>query len=273
MSLTLGDNRRPPLTPRRFGLVNWRGLYTLCLKEVLRFGSMYLQTILAPVITTLLFLAVFALAFGRLDQTVHGFPFLEFLAPGLVVMAMAQNAFANTSSSLMIAKVQGNVVDLLMPPLTAGEVTFAFVFGGVMRGLAVGIAVGLGVWCFVPLRIVDFGAILYFAIAGSAMMGLIGVITAIWAEKFDHVVFVTNFVITPFAFLSGTFYSIDRLPHAFQVFAHLNPFFYMIDGFRGGFLGSTDSPLWLGMAVLAGAVTALTGICYWMLVSGYKLKS
>jgi ABC-2 type transport system permease protein len=273
MSLTVGHNRRPPLTPRRFGIVNWRGLYTLCLKEVLRFGSMYLQTILAPIITTLLFLAVFALAFGRLDQVVHGFPFLEFLAPGLIVMAMAQNAFANTSSSLMIAKVQGNIVDLLMPPLTAGEVTFAFVFGGVMRGLAVGLAVGLGVACFVPLRIVDAGAILFFAVAGSAMMGLMGVITAIWAEKFDHVAFVTNFVITPFAFLSGTFYTVDRLPETFQTFAHLNPFFYMIDGFRGGFLGTSDAAPWLGMAVLTGTVAVLTTICYWMLRSGYKLKT
>lgn len=258
--------------PRRFGAVNWVGVWTLFIKEVRRFLNVYTQTIAAPVVTTLLFLAVFALALGRAVETVGGVPFLNFLAPGLMVMAMVQNAFANTSSSIVISKVQGNIVDVLMPPLTAHELTFGYAMGGAVRGMLVGLVTGLAMWVFVPVRIHDPLAVLYFALMGSLMLSLLGAIGGIWSEKFDHIAAVTNFVVTPLSFLSGTFYSIERLPETGRVIAHFNPFFYMIDGFRYGFIGYSDSPVLLGMAVLLGVNLLLWLLCQRMFALGYRLK-
>jgi ABC-2 type transport system permease protein len=252
---------------------NWIGLWTLYQREVRRFRKVYTQTVLAPVVTTLLFLAVFALALGRAVESIHGVPFLEFLAPGLIMMAIAQNAFANTSSSIVIAKVQGNIVDTLMPPLTAHELTLGIAMGGVTRGVVVGVVTGLGMAPFVRLQIQDAGLVVFHAGMASLMLSLLGVAGGIWSEKFDHIAAVTNFLVTPLAFLSGTFYSIDRLPETFRLLALCNPFFYMIDGFRAGFIGHADMPPLLGIAVLTAVNALLWVLCYWMFRSGYKLKA
>jgi len=251
---------------------NWLGLYTLYLREVRRFVKVYTQTIIGPVVTTLLFLAVFSLALGRAVTEVNGVPFLEFLAPGLIMMAIVQNAFANTSSSMMISKIQGNIVDTLMPPLSAHELTFGISMGGMTRGIAVGVAVTLVLSIWVPINIHSAGLIAYYAVAASLMLSLLGVIGGIWSDKFDHIAAVTNFIITPLSFLSGTFYSIERLPELAQTIAHLNPFFYMIDGFRYGFIGQSDAPVLTGMVVVGLMDVVLWIICWRMFESGYKLK-
>jgi ABC-2 type transport system permease protein len=262
-----------PPSPRSYGRVNWLGAWTLFLKEVRRFLKVYFQTILAPVVTTLLFLAVFALALGRVAAQVKGVPFVEFLAPGLIMMAMVQNAFANTSSSLIIAKVQGNIVDMLMPPLSGTEQTLAVALGGVARGLTVGAAVTMAMAVFVPMHIHNGALILYHAVMGSLMLSLLGMMGGIWADKFDHMAAVTNFIVTPLSFLSGTFYSIDRLPEGFHAFALVNPFFYMIDGFRAGFIGQSDGSVVTGVLVVALANGVLLAITWRMLATGYKLKA
>jgi len=251
---------------------NALGLYTLYMREVRRFLKVYTQTIVGPVVTTLLFLAVFALALGPVVTKVGGVPFMEFLVPGLIMMAMVQNAFANTSSSMMIAKVQGNIVDTFMPPLSAHELTRGHAMGGVTRGLMVGVAVALVVSFIVPFGLHNVGFILYFAVGASLMLSLLGVIGGIWSDKFDHIAALTNFVITPLSFLSGTFYSIQRLPEAAQMVAHFNPFFYMIDGFRYGIIGQADTSVWTGMAVVAVVDAALWWVCWRMFATGYKLK-
>jgi ABC-2 type transport system permease protein len=259
--------------PRRYGAVNWLGLWTLTAREVRRFGKVYSQTLVAPVVTTLLLLAVFALALGGAVRQVGGVTFAEFLAPGLIIMAMAQNAFANTSSSVVISKVQGNIVDSLMPPLSATELTLAFAAGGVARGLAVGIAVGVCLLPFVALHVTNAAFILFHGVAASLLLSLLGLAGGIWSEKFDHIAAVTNFVVTPAAFLSGTFYTIDRLPPPWHEIALWNPFFYMIDGFRYGFIGHADSNLALGVAILVAVNAALFALCHWMFRTGYKLRA
>lgn len=251
---------------------NWIGLWSLYKREVRRFMKVYTQTLMAPMVTTLLFLAVFALALGGADRQVAGLPFVEFLAPGLVMMAIAQNAFANTSSSIVIAKVQGNIVDTLMPPFTPNELVFAIAMGGTTRGLVVGLVVGVVMSFFVTMTVQHLAFIVFFACAASLMLALLGMIGGIWSEKFDHIAAVTNFVITPLSFLSGTFYSIERLPEAGQMLAHVNPFFYMIDGFRYGFIGRADTDPLVGVAVLCAVNAALWFLCHRMIATGYKLK-
>jgi ABC-2 type transport system permease protein len=187
------------------GRPNWFGLGTLYLRETRRFIKVWTQTLLGPVVTTLLFLAIFALALGRAVETVAGVPFMEFLAPGLIMMAIAQNAFANTSSSLFIAKVQGNIVDTLMPPLSAHELTCGIALAGVTRGVLVALTVGAAMAAFVPMRFHDPLFVALHLLAGSLMLSLLGLVVGVWAEKFDHVAAITNFVVTPLAFLSGTF--------------------------------------------------------------------
>jgi ABC-2 type transport system permease protein len=248
-------------------------LWTLASREVRRFLKVYTQTILAPVVTTLLLLAVLALALGGAVRQVGGVSFAEFLAPGLIIMAMAQNAFANTSSSVVISKVQGNIVDTLMPPLSAAELTLGFAAGGVARGIVVGVAVALCLLPFVTLHVASLGYILFHGIAASLLLSLLGVAGGIWSEKFDHIAAVTNFVVTPAAFLSGTFYTIDRLPPPWHEIALWNPFFYMIDGFRFGFIGHADSNLALGIAILLATDAGLFALCHWMFRTGYKLRA
>lgn len=272
-SLRISMTMSVPPSPRRLGPVNWVGLWTLYLKEVRRFAKVATQTVLAPLVTTLLFLAIFSLALGRAVDTIGGVPFLQFLAPGLVMMAMVQNAFANTSSSLLISKIQGNIVDVLMPPLSPGELTLGFAAGGVSRGLVVGVAVGLAMWVAVPFPLHHPGFVLFHAVAASLMLALLGVVGGICAEKFDQMAAMTNFVITPFAFLSGTFYSVERLPPVWRTVAHLNPFFYMIDGFRYGFIGHADGSLAAGLVVMTVVNLALWLLAYRLFAVGYKLKA
>jgi len=251
----------------------WLGFRTLAMREVRRFMKIPGQTVVAPAVTTMLFLAVFALALGRAVSEVGGVPFLEFLAPGLVMMAILQNAFANASSSLIIAKVQGNIVDTLMPPLSPLELMAGLAIGAVARGLVVGLFIVIVMQAIVGIAPVHLWAVFFFALAGSAMMGLAGLLVGIWAEKFDQIAALTNFFITPLTFLSGTFYSIERLPESLQTAALFNPFFYAIDGFRYGFTGRSDSDLAAGVIVLSGVVLALGSVAYVALRRGYRLKS
>jgi ABC-2 type transport system permease protein len=259
--------------PRSMGAVNWRGLWELYMKEVRRFTKVWMQTVAAPLVTSLLFLAIFSLALGRTVETIDGVPFMVFLTPGLIMMTMVQNAFANTSSSVLISKVQGSIVDVLMPPLSALELTAGFALGGTTRGIAVGIAVVAGMAFFVPLEVHHAGYILFHAVGASLMLSLLGMIAGVWADKFDHMAAVTNFIITPLSFLSGTFYSIDRLPENFRAFAHFNPFFYMIDGFRYGFIGHDSALPLTGLAVVGGTNVVLLILSYLLFRSGWKLKA
>lgn len=252
---------------------NWLGVWTLYMREVRRFIKVYSQTLVAPLITTLLFLAVFALALGGAVRQVHGVDFLLFLTPGLMMMTMAQNAFANTSSSLVISKVQGNIVDTLMPPFTANELTAAIALGGASRGVVVGTLIGVCMVFVVDLSFHSVFHIVFHGVMASLMLSLLGIIGGIWSEKFDHIAAVTNFLVTPLSFLSGTFYSIERLPATLQTVAHFNPFFYMIDGFRYGFIGRSDTDPLLGVAVMAGVNAVLWMICHRMFASGYRLKA
>jgi len=266
------------MNPRLFDISrpdapNWIGFKTLYEKEVRRFLKVAMQTLIAPIVTTGLFLAIFTLALGRAVETVGGVPFAEFLAPGLIMMAMMQNSFANTSSSLVISKIQGNIVDMLMPPLSPWELTLGFALAGVTRGVMIGIICGLGIWTVVDLNIHHWGFVIFHAFSASMLLSLIGIIGGIWSDKFDHIAAVTNFIITPLSFLSGTFYSIERLPEGFHGIALANPFFYMIDGFRYGMTGHADSNVWLGMGLMVTLNLALCVVAYRMFASGYKLKS
>jgi ABC-2 type transport system permease protein len=259
--------------------VNWGGLRTLYVKEVRRFFKVQLQTVWAPAVTTLLFLVIFTVALGRSGRTVQldgqGFHFADFLAPGLIVMGMLQNAFANSSFSLLVGKIQGNIVDYLMPPLSTGELIAALIGAAVTRAWLVGFAVFLAMqlWPGVDAVPVHLGAVLWFGLMGSVMLAFLGLITSIWAEKFDHAAAVSNFVVAPASLLSGTFYSIDSLAPAFRAISYANPFFYVISGFRYGFLGAADSRVLWGAAVLLAINLFLGATCYTMLRTGWKLKS
>lgn len=262
-----------PPAPRAVGFFNARGAWTLYLKEVRRFVKVGQQTLIAPAVTTLLFLAIFTLALGGDSRSIAGVAFDRFLAPGLVMMAIAQNSFANTSSSLVISKVQGNIVDVLMPPLSPSALTMGYALAGVTRGLMVGAICIAVMTAFVPTHIVNPALILYHALMASLMLALLGLMGGIWADKFDHIAAVTNFIVTPAAFLSGTFYSIESLPGAWNTVAHINPLFFLIDGFRAGFIGRADGSLLLGVVVVAAVNAALWAVCHWMFKTGYKLKA
>ena len=258
--------------------VNWGGLATLYVKEVRRFFKVQLQTIWAPAVTTLLFLVIFTVALGREGRTVAlggaEIPFADFLAPGLIVMGMIQNSFANASFSLLVGKIQGTIVDYLMPPLSVGELIAGLIGAAVTRALLVGAAVWLAMllWPGVRVAPAHFWAILWFGSMGAVMLGFLGLITSVWAEKFDHAAAVTNFVVAPLSLLSGTFYSIDALSPAFRAVSHANPFFYVISGFRYGFVGEADSPLAVGALLLVAINFGLGLFCYALLRSGWKLK-
>ena len=270
---TLSESKAMPVpTVRAIGRVNWVGLRTLYVKEVRRFLKVYTQTIIAPAVTTLMFMTIFALALGGTIRMIGDVPFMIFLAPGLVMMAIVQNSFANTTSTMMIGKVQGCIVDLLMPPLSPSELTFAFAMGGVSRGVLVALVTVAAMSVFVPLAVYDYAALIFYALAASMMLSLMGLITGIWADKFDSMAAVTNFLIMPLAFLSGTFYSVERLPEPWFTVSQLNPFFYMIDGFRYAFIGHADGSLLIGVLVLVVSNALLWITVHRMLVNGYKLK-
>jgi ABC-2 type transport system permease protein len=258
---------------RRFGRWNRVGLATLVEREVKRFAAVWTQTLLAPLVTAGLFLAVFALAIGPARGDVMGVPFVEFLAPGILMMTVIQNAFANTSSSLMISKVQGNIVDTLMPPLSPAELVIGYIAGGVARGVLVA-----GTISIVLMIVLGHGMahplwVLAFAMLGSAFLGGLGIVAAILSEKFDHMAAITNFLVVPLSFLSGTFYSLEGLPGWMQTVTHLNPVFYLIDGTRHGFIGVSDSSPWLGLAVCATATAGVLMLCWTWFRTGFRLKS
>jgi ABC-2 type transport system permease protein len=255
--------------------VNWGGLRTLYVKEVRRFFKVQLQTVWAPAVTTMLFLVIFTVALGREGRTVLGVPFADFLAPGLIVMTMLQNSFANSSFSLLVGKIQGTIVDYLMPPLSVGELISALIGAAVTRAFLVGFAVWLAMllWPGVDVAPRQLWALFWFGLMGSMMLGFLGLATSVWAEKFDHAAAVSNFVVAPLSLLSGTFYSIESLSPAFRAVSHANPFFYVISGFRYGFLGRTDSDVLFGGLLLLGINLLLAGLVYALLRSGWKLKS
>src|SRR4051795_12856699 len=255
--------------------VNWGGLKTLYIKEVRRFFKVQMQTVWAPAITTLLYLAIFTVALGRGGKTVMGVRFADFIAPGLIVMAMLQNAFANASFSLLVGKIQGNIVDYLMPPLSTGELIAGLVGASVTRAFFVGFAVWLVMlfWPGVSVAVSRPELVLWFGMMGALLLSFLGLLTSIWADKFDHAAAVSNFVVTPLSLLSGTFYSVHQLSPTFQAVSHANPFFYVISGFRAGFLGESDSPLWIGGVGLLVRNVALWALCYALLKSGWKIKN
>ena len=259
--------------------LNVPGMQALYVKEVRRFFKVQLQTIWAPAITTLLFLVIFTVALGGAGRTVIGVPFADFIAPGLIMMAMLQNSFANSSFSLLVGKIQGTIVDYLMPPLAVGELIIALVGAAVTRAVLVGFALWLAMllWPGVHVGTDHLWAVAIFGILGAMMLGFLGLITSVWAEKFDHAAAVTNFVVTPLALLSGTFYSVDKLAPWFQTIAHGNPVYYAIMGFRYGFIGTVDSTIAnpvLTAALVLVAVNILLGvITYRLLASGWKLKA
>jgi ABC-2 type transport system permease protein len=255
--------------------VNWGGLKTLYIKEVRRFFKVQLQTVWAPAVTTLLYLVIFTVALGGTRRDVLGHPFADFIAPGLIIMGMMTNAFANSSFSLLVGKIQGTIVDYLMPPLSTGELLAGMVGGAVTRAILVGLTIWLAMllWPGVHVMPRHIWAIVWFGLLGSAMLAFAGVLTSIWAEKFDHAAAVQNFAIAPLTLLSGTFYSVDKLSPTFQAISHANPFFYAISGFRYGFLGDADSPVLIGGLVLLVIDLVLAAACYALLRSGWKLKA
>ncbi len=262
--------RRPVL----IGPVNWVGLGVLYQREVQRFLKIATQTLAAPVITSILFLMVFSVAVGERASFAGDIDFVTFLVPGLVMMNVLQNSFANTSSSLVVSKVQGNIVDLLMPPLGPGELLFGLAAAGMTRGLCVGIVTAfalviLGGGTLPPHPMIAIG----FLILGAFALSFAGILAGIWANKFDELAAITNFVIQPLTFLSGTFYSVDRLPAPFDIIAGLNPIFYAIDGFRYGMIGIADRPLMIGFYCLVAVNVGLAILCYKALRSGYRLKT
>ncbi|WP_126174257.1 ABC transporter permease [Altericroceibacterium xinjiangense] len=277
---TRPGHRFPPKGQPTITGFNRIGLWTLYMKEVRRFLKVQTQTVWAPAVTTLLFLIIFTVAMGRGSRVVLGVPFSTFVAPGLIMMGMMQNAFANSGFSLLAGKIQGTIIDLLMPPLSNAELMIGIVAAAVTRALMVGGAVALAMllWPDVQLTAAHPWAIAWFGLMGSVMLAIMGLITSMWAEKFDHNAAVTNFVIAPLSLLSGTFYVIDNLSPLFQTISRFNPFFYMISGFRFGFLGRSDigntNEAVLGAAVGALVLNLLLGlVCYRLLKSGWKLKS
>jgi ABC-2 type transport system permease protein len=259
--------------------VNWIGLRTLYMKEVRRFFKVQTQTIWAPAITTLLFLVIFSVALGRGGREVLGVSFATFVAPGLIVMGMMQNAFANASFSFLSGKIQGTIVDFLMPPLTEGELMLAMIGASVTRAVLVGLALYalMLLWPGVDLTMAHPWAVAWFGLMGAVFLALLGFLSSIWADKFDHNAAITNFIIAPLSLLSGTFYVIDNLAPAFQAVSRANPFFYVISGFRFGFLGRSDigdtNMAVLGAALAIGLLNAaLATITYLVLRSGWKLK-
>ena len=258
---------------RRFGAVNWLGLATLARREILRFGVVWTQTLLAPLVTAGLFLMIFTIAVGSRRGEVMGVPFLEFLAPGILMMTVIQNSFANTSSSIMISKVQGNIVDTLMPPLSPLELLIGYLAGGVARGLAVAVAILAGIVIVLGHEVAHPAWLLVFVLLGGALLGALGIMAGIIAGKFDQMAAITNFIITPLAFLSGTFYSVEALPEGLAMVTHLNPVFYLIDGARYGVIGVSDSAPALGVLVVGGVTAGLCLMAWAMLKSGYRLKS
>ena len=261
------------LEPRRYAGANWLGLYALYLKEIRRFWKVGGQTVGAPVITSLLYMMVFAVATAGARPNNHGLPFVVFMAPGLVMMTMLNNAFANSSSSLLQAKMQGLTQDFLTPPLSPAELTAGFALGAITRGVMVGFITWLCVMPFAHLGLSHLWAVLYFGLMASTIMACAGVLAALWSVKFDHLATVTNFVVMPLTFLSGTFYSVERLPPMARAASHFNPMFYLIDGFRYGFVGVADQDMAVGIPYVGLLALGLILLVWRLFSIGYRLKT
>ncbi|HEY1753336.1 MAG TPA: ABC transporter permease [Caulobacteraceae bacterium] len=270
--MPIADVIAPP-TPRSYRGVNWDGLRALYVREVRRFWKVGLQTLAAPIVTALLYMMVFVVAVGGVRPKVEGVPFGTFIAPGLIMMQILGNAFSNSSSSLLQAKMNGLIGDFLTPPLSPGELVAGFGLGALTRGIVVGAVAAAAIFPFAQMTFAHVWAIFYFAIGAALIMGLLGAMAAIWAEKFDHIAAVTNFIVMPMTFLSGTFYLVSRLPEPFRTISQYNPFFYLIAGFRYGFTGRTDGSLTIGVVVTAALVATLWAITWRMFATGYKLKT
>ena len=258
---------------KKFGYINWIGFWTLYKKETLRFLIVAVQTIISPIVTSLLFLLVLSLAIGNDRGEVLGFSFITFLTPGLIAMQVIQQAFSHSSSSIMISKIQGNIVDILYAPLTAAEITLAINLAACTRSIIIAIVAIIVFTFIVDLRFYNFFYIFIFTLLGSFFLSSIGIIIGLWAEKFDHMASATNFIIVPLSFLSGTFYSIQILPNILKEISELNPFFYIIDGFRYGFLGSSDGSVKFGFIYLFILSIITWYISYFLFKKGYKIKS
>ncbi len=249
-----------------------QGFLTLFQKELLRFAKVSVQTVAAPVLTSLLYLLIFSHALEGRVMVFEKISYVPFLVPGLVMMAVLQNAFANASSSLIQSKVTGNIVFVLLPPLSHWEVFGAYVLAAVVRGLAVGAGVFVVTVWFARLSFASPLWIVVFAILGSAILGTMGLIGGIWAEKFDQIAAFQNFLIMPATFLAGVFYSVHSLPPFWQTVSHLNPFFYMVDGFRYGFFGVSDVPPTTSLAIVTATLAVAAALALSLLRRGYKLR-
>ena len=257
---------------KKFGYINWLGLWTLYKKETLRFLIVWIQTIFSPLISSLLFLLVLSLAIGNDRNDVLGYPFISFLAPGLIAMQVIQQSFSHTSSSIMIGKIQGNIVDILYAPLSSTEITLAIIFAGITRSIIIALISILVFNFIIDLNFFSFFYIFIFTFLGSFILGALGFIAGLWSEKFDHMASVTNFFIIPLSFLSGTFYTIDRLPDFLNKISQANPFFYIIDGFRYGFLGTADGSIKFGIIYLIILSILSWFVAFILFKKGYKLK-
>jgi ABC-2 type transport system permease protein len=260
------------VAPRRFGAVNWRGLLSLMAKEIRRDLKGYLYSVLGPVISGLLFLAVFALARGPSGLYVGDLTLLQFLAPGLIVFAVCERAFGTASESLLFDKMEGILADTLMAPLTPLEIAVGYACSSAAIGIVTGAAVAVPMLLFIDLPIASWPLLLFFAVGGALMHGLFGTIVGLWAERWDHYAAALTFLVIPFGFLSGTFYSIAALPAAGEQAARFNPVFYVIDGFRAGSTGHADGSTTIGIAVIVLVVTGLGAIVYRLFRIGYKIK-
>ena len=258
---------------RRFGLINWIGTWTLYKKEVLRFLIVWAQTIFSPLISALLFLLVLSLAIGNERSDVLGVSFINFLAPGLIAMQVIQQSFSHSSSSFMIGKIQGNIVDILYAPLSAAEATFAITLAAVTRSVIIASVSIIIFYLIIDIEIKNYFTLIAFTFLSSFILGALGIVAGLWAEKFDHMATVTNFIIVPLSFLSGTFYTIDKLPGYLQTISKANPFFYMIDGFRYSFLEKSDGSIMIGLIYLTILSFIMFMLAYILYKKGYKIKS
>ena len=266
-------NKKYQMSVKKFGFINWIGFKSLWVKECNRFMTVWQQTLLSPLVSSLLFLSVLSLALGNNKGDVFGYSFISFLAPGLIAMSVLTQSFSHSVSSLMIGKIQGNIVDMLYAPLSAFEVSMAIIFAALTRSFLIAI-ISIGVFSLiVELPINNILFIFIFGFLSAFILGSLGFITGLWAEKFDHTATVTNFVITPLSFLSGVFYSIKKLPEFFQAISHINPFFYMIDGFRYGFLGESDGSISIGLIYLIILSIIMWYVAFYLYKKGYKIKS
>ena len=258
---------------RRFNYINWVGLISLYKKETLRFLSVFGQTIVGPVVTAVLFLLVINLAIGNQRANVLGVPFIEFLAPGLIAMQVIQQAFSHSSSSLLMGKVMGNIIDLIGAPLSSGEVTLSIIFASITRGAIISLTSIITFSLIIEIEVNNYFILLIYLFLSSFLMGAVGIIAGLWADKFDNMATVTNFLIVPLSFLSGTFYSIERLPNILNILSSYNPFFYMIDGFRYSFIEEMDGSIEFGIIYLSTLSIFVWFVAYYMYKKGYKIKS